>query len=144
MANCESPSGRNRPANGPESRQEAQGGRGAPTDGPETVSGDLGGLEWETDEQLEAGLRRVLTAIDGLPPKVTARPADRDDFDCSPYPEGDGRHNYRVTASSHYGTGLDHPDYRQGETCYRCRRCGDVFVVLDSEMAAMHEERRDG
>lgn len=70
------------------------------------------------------------------------RLADRDDFDCSPYPEGDGRHNYRVTASSYYGTGLDHPDYQLGETCYRCRRCGDVFVALDSEMTALDEEQR--
>jgi hypothetical protein len=97
-----------------------------------------------TDDELETGLRRVVAAIDGLPPKVEARPAGRDDFDCSPYPEGDGRHDYRITASSHYGIGLERPDYRAGETCYRCRRCGDVFVVLDFELAAMDEERRDG
>ncbi|MER7280377.1 hypothetical protein ABT369_38670 [Dactylosporangium sp. NPDC000244] len=69
------------------------------------------------------------------------RPADRDDFDCSPYPEGDGRHDYRKTASSYDRTGLDHPDYRDGETTWRCRRCGDVFVALDEEMAALDEER---
>lgn len=92
------------------------------------------------DEVIEAGLRRVLTAIDGLPPKVDVRPADRDDFDCSPYPEGDGRHDYRKTASSYDGTGLDHPDYRDGETCWRCRRCGDVFVLLDAEMRNAEED----
>lgn len=96
------------------------------------------------DEATLAGLRRVLTAIDGLPPKVTVRPADRDDFDCSPYPEGDGRHDYRKTASSYDQIGLDHPDYRAGETCWRCRRCGDVFVALDAEMAAEEERWWDG
>lgn len=95
-------------------------------------------------DDLEASLCRVLTAVDGLPPKVEARPADRDDFDCSPYPEGDGRHDYRKTASSHDRTGLDHTDYRDGETCWRCRRCGDVFVALDSEMAASEERWSDG
>lgn len=105
---------------------------------PEPLSATTGG--W-SDEALTFDLRRVLAAIDGLPPKVEARPADRDDFDCSPYPEGDGRHDYRKTASSYDGTGLDHPDYRDGETCWRCRRCGDVFVAPDSEMAALDEER---
>lgn len=89
------------------------------------------------DAARAAGLSRVLAAIDGLPPD--ARPADRDDFDCSPYPEGDGRHDYRKTASSYDRTGLDHPDYRAGETTWRCRRCGDVFVALDEEMAAEEE-----
>lgn len=94
------------------------------------------------DDALEADLRSVAAIVDP-PPPVTVRPAARDDFDCSPYPEGDGRHDYRMTASSHYGVGLDHSDYRAGETCWRCRRCGDVFVALDSEMQASEERWAD-
>ncbi len=55
---------------------------------------------------------------------------------CEAYPEGSSRHAYRMTASSFYGVGRSHPDFREGETCYRCVECGDTFVVLDSEMAA--------
>jgi hypothetical protein len=123
-----------------------------------------------TDERLEAGLRRVFAAVDGPPPQVHVRPdpglhahdiADavagcaecaakeaaevRRDFEqlgCAQLPEGDGRHDYRVTSSSYYGTGRDHPDRRDGQTTYRCRRCGDVFVALDSEMRRNLEEEQ--
>ena len=81
---------------------------------------------------------------------MTIEPESLDDSDarrdfeqlgCSVHPEGSSRHDYRITASSYCGTGLDHPDFRQGQTVYRCRGCGDVFVVLDSEMEAADEER---
>lgn len=127
------------------SAPESRGGRlvppptGGPISDPQRPHSPVSGADsadvW-SDEELVAGLRRVFAAVDGPPPPVHARPAARDDFDCSPYPEGDGRHDYRKTASSYDRTGLDHPDYRDGETCWRCRRCGDVFVALDSEMAA--------
>lgn len=109
---------------------------------PQTPSGPLSRA---TDGALLADLRRACADADPLPDvvveaaRVAARPAGGDDFDCSVYPEGDGRHDYRITASSFYGVGLDHPDYRRGETCYRCRRCGDVFVARDSEMEALDE-----
>lgn len=76
---------------------------------------------------------------------MTTKPESLDDADvrrdfeqlgCEVYTEGDSRHDYRITASSYYGTGIDHPDYRRGETAYRCRSCGDVFVALDDEMEA--------
>jgi hypothetical protein len=83
------------------------------------------------DDALEADLRRVAQAVDPVP----------DDNDCAWAPEGSPRHDYRITASSYYGTGLDHPDYQAGETCYRCRRCRDVYVVSDADMRALDEER---
>lgn len=65
---------------------------------------------------------------------------DFEQLGCEAYPEGSSRHAYRMTASSFYDVGRDHPDFRPGETTYRCRDCGDAFVVLDSEMEAPDEE----
>lgn len=125
----ETPTGREPSNDGPSSAVEAPGRPGAyPTD--TLPSATLSGRY--SDDALEAGLRRVLTAINGLPPKVDVRPdpglhthdiADtipgcvdcaaraaaeaRRDFEqlgCSVYPEGDGRHDYRKTAPIHHGS----------------------------------------
>lgn len=85
-----------------------------------------------TDDALEADLRRVAASVDPAPRPATPFTEERDALDCSAYPEGSSRHDYRRTAS------------RPGEAAWKCRSCGDVFVALDSEVRALDAEDWDG
>lgn len=89
-----------------------------------------------TDDALLGDLRRLYAAADPVPPalveSVKTLLEDREELDCSAYPEGSSRHDYRrITA-------------RPGETAWKCRGCGDVFVALDSEVRALDEGDWDG